>query len=112
MWKFLVLLLMMSKYLESVSIEFSTLSSNGLTEQKSNADKVNSNKADSEEKPLNRSLRVSTRCYEPFIYQDADGQFSKGLEYELIKTIAQKVDLEVKFQNDSSRSNYDRLIFK
>lgn len=42
-------------------------------------------------------IRVRTRHYEPFIYQDANGKFGDGIEFQLIQTIAKELNMEVEF---------------
>lgn len=39
-------------------------------------------------------LRVTTRPREPFMYQDQSGQFYKGIDYKLIKIIADQFEKE------------------
>lgn len=47
------------------------------------------------------SMRVLTKKFEPFMYQDENGLFYDGIEYKLIKTIAEKEQLTkpVEFYN-------------
>lgn len=58
------------------------------------------------------SLRVSSTHYEPFMYQNEVGTFYSGIEYKLLKIIARMEDLDLIFQNASSPSSYDHLMFK
>lgn len=60
------------------------------------------------------SLRVSTEHYEPFMYRDKNGNFNNGIEYKLIKTIAEKEQLELSFVfvNHFRPLNLDEFIFK
>lgn len=45
-------------------------------------------------------LHVAAINYEPFMYQDSDDQaFSKGIEFELIKTIAKKENMDLSIKN-------------
>lgn len=57
-----------------------------------------------------RFLRVSATHCEPFMYQDSDGAFFNGIEYKLLKTIADKEHLDLFFQNqhDSEPSHRHR----
>lgn len=50
-----------------------------------------------EPKSIN-SLRVAFIEFEPFVYEDERGQFYKGIEFELIKTIAKKEHLSLLFE--------------
>ena len=59
-----------------------------------------------------RSLRVSSSNFEPFMYQDKDGQFYNGIEYKLSKTIAEKFHLNLSFKTHFRRSDYNPLILK
>lgn len=59
------------------------------------------------------SLRVLSLNYEPFMYQE-NGKYN-GIEYKLIKTIADKEHLDLSFQFGNGleiRSALDQTIFK
>lgn len=56
---------------------------------------------------FNKLLRVSTTHHEPFMYQNKSGKFYSGIEYNLIKTIAEKETLNLSIQN---RVNYSHKI--
>lgn len=45
-------------------------------------------------------LQVSTRNYEPFMYQNKSGKFFDGIEYKLIKTIVEKEHLNLLFHTE------------
>lgn len=59
-------------------------------------------------------LRVSTYHYEPFMYQDEIRTFYKGIEYQLIKTIAEKkrLNLLIKPRKQHIQENIKQLLFK
>lgn len=42
-------------------------------------------------------IRVETKHYEPFMYQNAIGQFENGIEFQLLKTIANKLNMKLVF---------------
>lgn len=44
-------------------------------------------------------IKVNTRQYEPFMYQNGSGQYVDGIEFHLIQTIAKKLNMEVAFQS-------------
>lgn len=52
-------------------------------------------------------LRVSTRNYEPFMYQNKSGKFFDGIEYKLIKTIAEKEHLNLLFHTEPRISSHN-----
>lgn len=52
-------------------------------------------------KKLKRTLRVSALQNEPFINRNSYGDLNKGIEMELIKTIAEKENLKLLIQNRS-----------
>lgn len=48
-------------------------------------------------------IRVRTRNYEPFMYQNATGgQFYNGIEFHLVEAIAKKLNMKTAFQSASS----------
>lgn len=48
-------------------------------------------------------LRVTTRHYEPFMYQNDNGLFYHGIEFFLMQTIAKKLKTEVTYVNSSKQ---------
>lgn len=59
-------------------------------------------------------LRVLTTHYVPFMYQDESGQFYNGIEYKLLKIIAEKEHLQLSFQSKEHlhSANRDRILLK
>lgn len=55
-------------------------------------------------------LRVSTTHYEPFMYQSKSGDFYKGIDYNLIKTIVEKENLSLLLQNEVSHFKTELLV--
>lgn len=45
-----------------------------------------------------RVLRILTNHFKPFMVQNEFGRFDAGIEYELIKTIAEKENLHLTFE--------------
>lgn len=61
----------------------------------------------------NSIIRVSTQHYEPFIYQDKHGQFYKGIEYNIIESIAKKLNKTVSYRVWKGHPrNYNPLLSK
>lgn len=58
---------------------------------------------------ISHILRVSSTHYEPFMYLNEKGQFDNGIEYKLLKTIAEKLHLDLVIQNQISLQNDDHL---
>lgn len=54
------------------------------------------------EQRMERALRVSAVQNEPFINRDSNGGLNNGIEFELLKTIADRKDLKFLSQNQSS----------
>lgn len=71
------------------------------------ADKHNRFKTDSI--AIKNSLQLSAHNYDPFMYQNENGLFFKGIEYDLIKTIAAKANLQLEFASTSLK-NADILL--
>lgn len=44
-------------------------------------------------------IRIGTRHYEPYIYQNPVGIFTDGIEFHLIQTIAEHWNAEVEFKD-------------
>lgn len=61
-----------------------------------------------------QSLRVSTIPSEPFMCQDESGNFNNGIEYNLIKTIAEKEELHlsIRMYRNSNAINITQLLVK
>lgn len=66
-------------------------------------------KHDSDFHNINHSLQVLTYHNEPFMYQGEDGQFFKGIEFQLITTIAKIKHLKLKLYRSNFTSNYNDL---
>lgn len=47
-----------------------------------------------------QSIQVSARHFEPFMYRNKYGEFDNGIEYQLIKTIADKEHLKLSFSTN------------
>lgn len=68
----------------------------------------------SQEKHIGKSgkiplLRAATAHYEPFMYQNHEGKFYKGIEYKLIETIAEQLGMKSLLQNSLERFlDYDQ----
>lgn len=45
------------------------------------------------------TIKALTRHYEPFMYRNMDGQYVDGIEFHLIQTIAQKLNMAVAFES-------------
>lgn len=56
-------------------------------------------------------LRVSTTHFEPYMYQDNDGNFYDGIEYKLVKKIAEILNMELSFQSTSKRTDICNNVF-
>lgn len=54
-------------------------------------------------------LYVSAVHHEPFMYQNAHGQFYKGIEFEFLTIIAQKLQKKLLFR-EWIGSEYDQLL--
>ena len=87
-----------------------SVSSNGLK----NIDKFDLNGW----KPIH-TLRVSTIPHEPFVYQNENaggknGQRDNGIEYRLIKTIAEKeqLNLSIQFHDSFKTAHFNQLLYK
>lgn len=63
--------------------------------------------------PIDRNqqniLRVFSTPNEPFIYRTKNGKFHNGIEYKLIKTIAEKENLKLIFDNNDNPLNSTQL---
>lgn len=44
-------------------------------------------------------IRIGTRHYEPYIYQNHTGIFTDGIEFHLIQTIAKHWNIKVEFKD-------------
>lgn len=55
-------------------------------------------------------IRVSTRHYEPFLLKNYNGNFTEGIEFQLIRTIAKRLDMNLEFQEFGTE--FDRNNFK
>lgn len=59
------------------------------------------------------TLRVSAVQYEPFLYQNENGEFLKGIEYEIVETIAKQLNMSLSYQYWYGHPwNYNQLYFK
>lgn len=59
------------------------------------------------------TLRISTVEYEPFFYQNGNGEFYKGIEYQIVETIVKKLNMLVSYQMwHGYPQNYDQLLSK
>lgn len=63
----------------------------------------------SETKPVS-SLRVFSNNYEPFMYQNQNGRFYRGIEYKLLESIAKEENLELVFENRSEFQGLERIM--
>lgn len=45
-------------------------------------------------------IHILTKHYEPFMYQNSNGTFNDGIEFKLIQTIADKLDLKINYVTD------------
>lgn len=58
-------------------------------------------------------LHVKANDIEPYFYKNSDGIFSKGIEYELMKTLEEKLQVEILFHSwrelNSFRGNDSEL---
>lgn len=45
------------------------------------------------------TLYISAAHYEPFLYKNKDGNVFKGIEFDLLNTIARKMNLKLSFVN-------------
>lgn len=52
-------------------------------------------------------IKVSTRHYEPFMYGTSNGSFVNGIEFQLIKTIAGKLNTAVELRH--SPQQFDQM---
>lgn len=50
-----------------------------------------------------QEIRVTTRHFEPYMYQNSEGKFVDGIEYNLCKTIAEKLRMQVTFKQSSNK---------
>lgn len=59
-------------------------------------------------------LRISTNLFEPFMNRNENQQIFNGIEYKLIKTIAEKehFELSIQFQDRASATNFSQLHLK
>lgn len=58
-------------------------------------------------------LRISTVHFVPYMYQNNDGSFYDGIEYKLVKMIAQVLNTSMSFQTTSKHSNIcDNVVLK
>lgn len=67
-------------------------------------------------KPIH-TLRVSTIPHEPFMYQNENGknvQWLNGIEYKLIKVIAEKeqLNISIEFQDSFKSVHFNQLLYK
>lgn len=69
-------------------------------------------------KPIH-TLRVSTIPHQPFMYQNENeggknGQLDNGIEYKLIKTIAEKeqLNLSIQFHDSFKSAHFNQLLYK
>lgn len=60
------------------------------------------------------TLKVSAINYEPFIYRNKNGEFASGIEYQLIKMIADKehLNLSIEFHDQFKSFHFNQLLFK
>lgn len=69
-------------------------------------------KNESEETKKMNYLRVASIQFEPFVHQDKSGHILKGVEFELVKTIAKKEHLNFSFEIWPSLLQFDQSTIK
>lgn len=106
MWKFSIFS-MKFLILYTVLVEIIGFSASLPLETLKNLQKFNL----TETKPVS-SIRVFSNNYEPFMYQNKNGRFDRGIEYKLLESIAKVENLELIFQNRSDFQVFDRIMFR
>lgn len=66
---------------------------------------ISSEKSEHFFKDETQILRISTAHFEPFMYQDKNGNFNDGIEYKLVKMIAKQLNRTFSFQSTSKHSD-------